>query len=1131
MLHEVILALLGHPGAIIQEQAPTVVASRDTGARGKNGAVAATAAVATFRVPDSITFLTSTEREAINRVVGMGSVYRDLRRFVQPVLGHGHGHGAQREGEEGGLYLRALKAGVCEVVDEYAACVAGVEADVMADPTLTLARVYAGVREYQSILPAVAEACAAVTSSNTHTHTSGGLKGPQLLEALHERSHFGGPDVRRRLCRLVWHCRQVLINQCSSWLLHGLLVDPFEEFFVQKNLDPVSASSGGTASGSSLTNSLSFAAGLDDAGNDTWIDDERWTGLDDGVGGEGEGEGVWERSAAGADAGADAAGSVDWRAEEEWNSTYTLRLALVPSAFVPHGLAQKILFVGKVVRVLRQTKVTKADVLSGGMGNGNRDGNGGGDDGDSMGAMGVSEAEVLELTQRWLDLRDREAFHLLALERAVHEAHSLVDRRLYRLLNVSGLDRHLSSLKGLFLMGHGSLFHAFFDKARDAMKVKAGDRAVLDLNTWLAAAAEDCNADHEDDAEGHDRDHDRNVARSSFANGLDRARLDLDPPGFSCKTFQDLTGQGFCVTGAATYSSKKSSVCLCPGGPGPDPHDPRAPPSRRSTTSASSSSKSPSRTPRPQGTPAPASASTSTSTSTRPGSECGSLWYTSDREVPRGFRSSVAFRFDRPKHSRIASLGVSPDPATVSGQEQGVGRRAGATGSLRFVIHQYRAALSGSGGDESRREGGASAGLIGFVPNSLSVWLEPDGEGGGQVSIRWNPHRLPSLRRPDVGASGSGTTAQSGADPRRSRQQEQVEAGHDHVRMLGQASLPRSCGLSLDQVNYLMVDYVVGQPRPGRDGGEDGRADTKEGARLGTGAELMVFVNDPGRSGSAVLSLKLDMWRLIELGGGRAFVGVSAQGPWRATLRQWDFHLGGASALGKMALGPLGGVGSGPRVEEMLEAMDSWSGLCLQYRLEWPLHLVLTRETMQTYNRLFRLLASVKRASLELERVWPTLMQSRYRGMGDKEKTLLGPLWMLRARMAFFVANLAFYLQVDVVEAAYSSLQNKLGTVRDFVSLQRAHQEFLATLRAKFYIDNLEISQGLGRALRHVLRFCCLFVVHGDATDILAQEVTALHNAFQVEMKLLVPVLEKLAKELMVRLDYNGHFSAAALHY
>lgn len=27
--------------------------------------------------------------------------------------------------------------------------------------------------------------------------------------------------------------------------------------------------------------------------------------------------------------------SVSWRAEEEWNSTYTLRLSMVPNSFVP----------------------------------------------------------------------------------------------------------------------------------------------------------------------------------------------------------------------------------------------------------------------------------------------------------------------------------------------------------------------------------------------------------------------------------------------------------------------------------------------------------------------------------------------------------------------------------------------------------------------------------------------------------------------------------------------------------------------------------------------------------------------------------------------------------------------------
>lgn len=60
-------------------------------------------------------------------------------------------------------------------------------------------------------------------------------------------------------------------------------------------------------------------------------------------------------------------------------------------------------------------------------------------------------------------------------------------------------------------------------------RYRCGDRAVLDLNTWLAAAAED--------AEGHDQD----TAPSASAATLDRARLDLDPPGFLCKTFQDLT--------------------------------------------------------------------------------------------------------------------------------------------------------------------------------------------------------------------------------------------------------------------------------------------------------------------------------------------------------------------------------------------------------------------------------------------------------------------------------------------------------------------------------------------------------------------------------------------------------------
>lgn len=62
----------------------------------------------------------------------------------------------------------------------------------------------------------------------------------------------------------------------------------------------------------------------------------------------------------------------------------------------------------------------------------------------------------------------------------------------------------------------------------------------------------------------------------------------------------------------------------------------------------------------------------------------------------------------------------------------------------------------------------------------------------------------------------------------------------------------------------------------------------------------------------------------------------------------------------------------------------------------------------------------------------------------------------------------------------------------------------------------LIMHQGLGRALRHVLRFCCLFAVHGDAKDISSLEVAALHDAFQYEMKLLVPVSRAMSWRLKV---------------
>ena len=45
---------------------------------------------------------------------------------------------------------------------------------------------------------------------------------------------------------------------------------------------------------------------------------------------------------------------------------------------------------------------------------------------------------------------------------------------------------------------------------------------------------------------------------------------------------------------------------------------------------------------------------------------------------------------------------------------------------------------------------------------------------------------------------------------------------------------------------------------------------------------------------------------------------------------------------------------------------DPWSGLSLDYDIDWPLHLILGPDTLEKYNQVFRFLLPIKRVQLEL---------------------------------------------------------------------------------------------------------------------------------------------------------------------
>jgi hypothetical protein len=54
-------------------------------------------------------------------------------------------------------------------------------------------------------------------------------------------------------------------------------------------------------------------------------------------------------------------GAEDGSKDDEWNAVYTLRISMLPISYFPPSLAEKILFIGKAIRVLQSKKTALSD--------------------------------------------------------------------------------------------------------------------------------------------------------------------------------------------------------------------------------------------------------------------------------------------------------------------------------------------------------------------------------------------------------------------------------------------------------------------------------------------------------------------------------------------------------------------------------------------------------------------------------------------------------------------------------------------------------------------------------------------------------------------------------------------------
>ncbi|RMB94126.1 hypothetical protein DUI87_28931 [Hirundo rustica rustica] len=274
-------------------------------------------------------------------------------------------------------------------------------------------------QQFQLLFPSVMVMVEQIKTQKIH--------GCQILEAVHKHSCGGLPPVRSALEKILAVCHGVMYKQLSAWMLHGLLLDQHEEFFIKQ----------GPSSGNVPSQSEE--------------DDD-----DLGIGGL-TGKQLRELQ--------------DLRLIEEENmlapslKQFSLRVEMLPS-YIPVRVAEKILFVGESVQMFENQNVNltrKGSILK------NQE--------------DTFAAELHRLKQQPL-------FSLVDFESVVDWIRSTVAEHLWKLMvEESDLLGQLKIIKDFYLLGRGELFQAFIDTAQHMLKTPPTAVTEHDVNIAFQQSA------------------------------------------------------------------------------------------------------------------------------------------------------------------------------------------------------------------------------------------------------------------------------------------------------------------------------------------------------------------------------------------------------------------------------------------------------------------------------------------------------------------------------------------------------------------------------------------------------------------------------------------------------------------
>ena len=239
--------------------------------------------------------------------------------------------------------------------------------------------------------------------------------------------------------------------------------------------------------------------------------------------------------------------------------------------------------------------------------------------------------------------------------------------------------------------------------------------------------------------------------------------------------------------------------------------------------------------------------------------------------------------------------------------------------------------------------------------------------------------------------------------------------------------------------------------------------------------------------------------------------------------------------------------GAEPAVLAKPETLSGFDCFSLDFKVRWPISLILNRKSMTKYQMLFRHLFYFKHLERQLSSSWAEHKTAKRLHL--RQHPLLVKSVSLRQRMLSFLQNFQYYILFEVVEPNWRTfVDGKMAAAANVDELLRYHQDFLDTCLKEAMLTNPKLLK-----IVHKISVTCLVFAgyserlmrtisgeFGKASLSTTLSDEGLDRAFQrynenflYHLKLLIEALnfysatdcEHHMTNLIARLDFNDFYS------